>query len=149
MWTCVSRVCGWAGDSLGGVIGCEYRAVESSESRQGTANEKKALTGVKGEQNPIIIQLRRSPAFRNSFNQRQETSSSPTLPPITRGHCCKDPATHMTGWLGFPGYLYPLASFFPVSSPLLLHRLLFLLSEAGKGLHIYLSASKPSLSLTA
>lgn len=42
----------WVGRGFSGVTGCEYRAVESSESRQGTASEKEALTGVKGEQNP-------------------------------------------------------------------------------------------------
>lgn len=142
MWAWISQVCGWAEDSLG-VTGCEYRAVENNESRQGTANEKEALTGVKGEQNPIIIQLRRSPAFRNSFSQRQETTSSATLPQSPGGHCCKNPATHMTGWLSYTGHSTPL----PVSLPLLLHRLLFLLSEAGEGLHICLPPNLPSLSL--
>lgn len=123
----------WAEDSLG-VTGCE--------SRQGTANEKEALTGVKGEQNPIIIQLRRSPETA-SIKGRKLHPHQP-CPPSPGCHCCKNPATHMTGWLGVTGHSTPL----PVSLSLLLHRLLFPLSEAGKGLHICLPPNLPSLSLT-
>lgn len=63
----------WVGGGVSGVTGCEYRTVENSDTKIGDSQAK-------GEQNPIIIPLRRSPAFRNSFSQRQKTSSSPTLP---------------------------------------------------------------------